>query len=164
MLFVKKSKHISVDQVLENPYHDWILSQPRLLRFFKHALSQLDQNDLHKLNQERLLCFLLSPGRYASALPSDDKHNFIIIYPELLTLINSVEMAYAEAILFHEMGHIYYKHHKSNKSIIKREIEADMFAIKYGYKKEILNILNNEIETEEIHLRTQWITSLEKSH
>ena len=167
MFRLKKSKNrqITRETIITNGlHHDWIRSDKYMMRFFGHILADLSDQDFNSICHDRELCFLYSPGRYASALPNDKQYNFIIIYPELYELIKSVDNSIAYAVIFHELGHIYCQHHKSNKNWLEKEFEADHFAIKHGYASHLIELLSKEKRTFEIEKRIEFINSLITSH
>lgn len=162
----REDKSITIEKILlENPYHEWIREDKMLFRFFKAIFELLDKEDFEKLNQTKELCFLFSPGRYASTLPSSKNYNFIIIYPDLVKLINSVDNRQAFGIIFHELGHIINHHHESTKSSLLKQIEADNFAFKYGMHHEIQDFLLDQHRSFEVIKRLESLrTLLEKDH
>lgn len=156
--YKKDTKKISIEKVLhENPHHKWIRDDKNLYRFFKTILSLLTKEDFMALNSTKELCFLYSPGRYASALPSDKNYNFVIIYPEMIKMINSVDNSMALAVIFHELGHLRHEHHKDKRPSLDKQIEADQFAVKYGLINEILELLYSENQSFEVAKRIEYI-------
>jgi hypothetical protein len=143
------------NSLLENPHHEWIREDKVLYRFFKAVLEILSEEDFNKLNKAKQLCFLYSPGKYASTLPSSDRMNFIIAYPDLITLIKSVDNRMAFSIIFHELGHLINEHHKDERPSLIKQIEADNFAIKYGMAKEIFEFLHSQNRSFEVVKRLE---------
>ena len=162
----KQSRKITVENLLlENPHHEWRRSEKIYYRFFKELLSQLDKEVFSKMNSSRQLCFLYSDGYYASTFPSDDNYHFIVIYPELLKLMRSVDNSHAFAILFHEFGHIINEDHKSMTSALEQEIKADHFATNHGHGIALLEFLESKPRTFDVIKRIDAITKeLENSH
>lgn len=160
---IKEKIIVSPSSILmENPHHEWIREDKSLFRFFKAINDLLSEEDFKALNSTKELCYLYSPGRYASTLPSSNKYNFIIVYPELIRLIKSVDNTLAFAIVFHELGHLINEHHKSAKSALEKQIEADNFAIKYGMIAELKSFLLNQNRTFEVVKRLQNLQELEE--
>lgn len=152
----KDSKKITTQtSLLDNPHHEWIREDKVLYRFFKAVVEILSEEDFKLLNRNKELCFLFSPGKYASTLPSSEKMNFIIAYPDLITLIKSVDNRMAFSIIFHELGHIINEHHKDQRPGLIKQIEADNFAIKYGMANEILEFLHSQNRSFEVIKRLE---------
>lgn len=154
---MRKKKHVPKSlkrNILEdNPHHHWIIKDKGLYRFFKELVNTLSPEDFLILNAKKRLCFLYSPGQYASALPSHSEYNFVILYYEMTSVIKSVDNSLAFAILLHELGHLYHSHHNSEKSAIAKQCEADAFAFKYGFGNEILEFLYSQNNTSEVKAR-----------
>ena len=164
-MFNLRKKNLSRSQVtprtilMDNPHHEWIREDKLVFRFFKEALELLIETDFLKLNSEKELCFLYSPGRYASTLPSSNKYNFIILYPDMIAQVKSVDNSIALATLFHEFGHLINDHHSDKRSALIKQIEADNFAIKYKFEEELTELLNGENRTFEVVKRLENIQS-----
>ncbi|WP_157680683.1 hypothetical protein [Bacteriovorax sp. Seq25_V] len=169
MIFVKlKSKNITKlttkELLLNRAEHEWIRQDKILYRFFKESMELLTPEDFTKLNKQKELCFLYSTGKYASTLAAHNNKQFIILYPEFIGMVRSVDNTIAFAILFHELGHIYFGHNQSMLSVLDKQFEADLFACKYGFENELLEILYGENKTNEVIQRISRIQEYQKSH
>jgi len=150
--------------LIDTPEHEWIREDRHLFRFFKEALGLLSKDDFDQINRTKTLCFLFSSGKFASTLSSHEKKQFIILYPEMIYAIKSVDNTSAFAILFHELGHIYHRHHEKSMSTLEKQHEADFFACRYGFDSEILDILYGENKTFEVTKRINKVLEFQKNH
>jgi hypothetical protein len=167
MFGIRKNKQIKTmttqSSLLENPHHEWIREDKILYRFFKSITELLSEDDFKKLNSQKSVCYLFSPGRYASTLPSSKKYDFIIIYPDLIRLIKSVDNRMAFAIVFHELGHLINEHHLKESSALVKQIEADNFAVKYGMLDEIREFLLAQNRSFEVVKRLENLQEFEET-
>lgn len=157
----KKNKMTTPKDILSHPLHDWIRQDRHIHRFFTHILSTLKTQDLLKMTNERNIIFLKCLGLYSATLPNSNEFNLVLIFPNLLEEIFKANNTSAEAIIFHELGHIYHRHFDSEKSDIVKQFEADCFAYQYGYGRELIEFLerfNNvesQIRLKELHKLSQ---------
>lgn len=165
MNFFKKQSFSfeTIDTLLQDIQdHEWIRNDHHIYRFFKECLTGLSAGDYQSLVKKKLR-FIYSSGRFASTIPSSQDYNYIICYPELVSIIRSVDNSLASAIIFHEFGHIFFEHHKQNIDPLQKQIEADSFAIKYGLREEILELLSEENRTFEVVQRINTIENAQKT-
>lgn len=136
---------VNVETTLQDDHaHEWIRTDKVLYRFFREVLAMLSKADFQLLNEDKKLTFQFSNGKYASTVADTTNRNYIIIYPEMINLIKSVDNTVALAILFHEFGHIACKHIHRDIPELDKQIEADSFACKYGLKKALISLLRQE--------------------
>lgn len=148
-LLTKKEKlNNTIESLLqEDSYHEWIRSDKNIYRFFREIMLTLSKEDFKYLNESKKLTFIYSSGKFASTISDTSDRNYIIIYPEMINLIKSVDNTMAFAIIFHELGHIIYKHFERSIPDLDKQIEADSFACKYGFKMAIIALLKEEGRT-----------------
>ncbi len=161
MRFIKKKTYSSKSKtdLLKHPLNLWIQQDKILSRFFKHIISELHHADFERLTKDRDLVFLNCLGHYSATLPTDKNLNIVLIFPNLINEIYKANNSMAYAIIFHELGHIYHKHFESKNEDILKQIEADAFAIKYGYGHELLEFLS-QYNNEESHIRSNEVLKL----
>ena len=150
-LFKKRKNKINKpSDILSHPLHDWIREDRQIHRFFKHILTKLEKNDLEQIISDRNIIFLECLGQFSATLPNSKEFNLVLIFPNLIKEIFKANNRSAEAIIFHELGHLYHGHFKTNKSDIVKQFEADRFAYQYGYEKELIEFLKrfNNVESQ----------------
>lgn len=160
-LLKKNTFQITKEYILqEESEHEWIRNDKSIYRFFKDLYSTLSDDDFNKLykSKNKKILFIFSDGKFATTLHKSE-NDCIIIYPELLNLIRSVDYSQALAILFHEIGHIYHDHRNKNISNLDKQIEADHFACVYGLDQEILELLKSSVRTLEVVERIKAINN-----
>ncbi len=142
-----------------DPAHHWINENTHIKRFFETAISMLDSEDIESLKTYGELVFLESKGMYSSVIPSHGDKTFIIVYPELMKMIRSADNEQAYAVIFHELGHLYYRHFTMRSVIddMTKQIEADEFAIRHGHARGLFNFLKSMPISHEVSRRLEMI-------
>lgn len=142
-----------------DPAHHWILESEYIKRFFEDVIDMLAEEDRESLSTYGQLVFLESHGMYSSVIPSHGDKTFILIYPELMKMIRSADNEQAYAVIFHELGHLYYRHFtlRSVLDETTKQIEADEFAIRHGLAKGLFSFLKSMPISHEISRRLEMI-------
>ena len=158
MNFFNKKKKIILNQkeILSHPLNMWTRENKIIWRFFSHVISKIEEEDYKILTLQKNIAFLKCEGNLSATLPSHSEINFILIFPNLMTEISKANNSLAFAIIFHEFGHIYHNHINSNADEITKQIQADSFAVKYGYAFDLLDFLDG-FNTHEARLRREFI-------
>ncbi len=158
--FTKNTEEQNLPLVdFSDPAHHWIVSNPHIFRFFQDILGQLDEEECESLASYGQLVFLESQGMYSSVIPSHGDKTFVLIYPQLLKLIRSADNEMAQAVIFHELGHLYYRHFTMRSQIgeMTKQIEADEFSIRHGHALGLFNFLKGMPITTEVSQRLEMI-------
>ncbi len=145
----KAKKHLTKEDIFKEFHNRWILEDKYLLRFFSEVLLDLSQEDFSKITSDRSLLFVFCNGQFSATMPSSNKHHIILIYPHLLKEIHKADNRVAKAIIFHELGHIYFNHMASNMDEMSKQIEADSFCKRYGLSDALMSFLSqfNNVES-----------------
>ena len=159
----KKLRHFnSRDQFIkwffEQPQHQW-MEQGRYIKI--HFIDFFDYIPLKTINQlfaDTDIYFVPSNGKYSCSVSSQNEE-VIIIFPELMQLLNAPFDGYAKAILSHELGHIINQHAKQSIDPMAAQIEADRFAVTLGYGYELAEFLEEQSESLEKRVRLSYVTS-----
>jgi len=153
-LFKQENKFINIELFLDDPEHEWILRDNRVLECFSLVINILSKNSTIKPFLTNTL-FIKSNGTYACAVSGSK--NVIIIYPELISIMKSIDRLESVAILLHECGHLILKHNKRKITNSMAQIEADLFACELGYGKYLYNFLKKRSYDPQIQNRLQAI-------
>ena len=110
----------------------------------------------------RQILFLRANGSWALALNYKTESHIILIFDELAKLLKSGAPRLGQAILAHELGHLYFNHSESNIDPLEAQVEADTFAAKLGYGKELTEVLQDIQDHHdhiEVRVRISYLTS-----
>ena len=141
-------------------FHEWILKNKYLSRSFEILFESFDRELLEVFDNK--LLFIKTEGKWASALSSLDQFHIILIYPDLRKLLNSPLMVRGVAVMAHEVGHIYLGHPKKNIESHKAQLEADYFACRLGFKKELIDFLSEYPNSWECQTRLENLKQLKQ--
>lgn len=125
----------------EDSLHHWILEDKYVSRAFKELLGALPISAIEFLHRGKKLSIVKANGIMSCALAPYHGHFTIIIFPDLLKLLRSANSRIGEAILAHEIGHLYSEHAKRGTDPLWAQVEADRFAYDCGYGAELEEIL-----------------------
>lgn len=138
--------------------HQW-MKQNRFVRAnFEELLTIIPMDVKEFLLDQPPLYFLPSSGRYSCALSGHEGSHAIIVFPELMTLLKSPMMDHALAILAHELGHIVAEHGSADIDPLQAQVEADAFACRLGFVREISDFLEEQPDSTEKSVRLSYIT------
>ncbi|RZF21037.1 hypothetical protein DAY19_13740 [Halobacteriovorax vibrionivorans] len=142
-----------------DPAHHWINQNQRIKRFFEDVISQLSEEEKDSLATYGELVFLESQGMHSSVIPSHGDKTFVLVYPQLKKAILTADNEEAYAIIFHELGHLYYRHFtmRLHANEMTKQIEADDFAIRHGFGKGLFNFLMKMPISHEVSQRLEMI-------
>lgn len=142
-----------------DPAHQWITENPRIERFFNDILELLSEEEKDSLVTYGELIFLESQGMHSSVIPSHGDKTFVLVYPQLKKAILAADNEEAYAIIFHELGHLYYRHFsmRLHTNEMTKQIEADDFAIRHGFGKGLFNFLMKMPISHEVSQRLEMI-------
>ncbi|WP_127717425.1 M48 family metalloprotease [Halobacteriovorax sp. HLS] len=144
-----KSEKISFRNRAE---HEWIFSSPELRESFRILEAYISQSQ-KALEVFNTIFFLNIKGSYASAIDSGEK--FVLVYPELVSLLKGPKRIQGIAILAHEIGHLVLAHHQRRTSNHIAQIEADLFAHEIGLGRYLLLFLKDQSQGLQIQKRVQ---------
>ncbi len=161
-MFLKNKKLQSFkSSIKENSHHEWILKNRYIWAAFDELLDSLPKNWERELQKQNII-FLRANGAWSLAFPSIKDSTFIVVFDELYKLLLSGAPRLGQAVLAHELGHIFYKHGTSGKDPLEAQVEADLFALQLGYGEELVKVLQ-DIETDldhiELRVRISYLTS-----
>lgn len=151
----------------ESPLNRWCMQHKGLWRSIEELVENFTPEICQFYGWGTNLVFLKSSGHFGCAIGATQVDYLVIIFPNLLKLLQSAAPRAGQAILAHELGHLYYRHAEKNLSSLQAQIEADAFAYKLGYGKELEQILLEqeglEIQTRIAYLTSLWASSVEAS-
>ena len=142
-------KESFINQFKKSDLHQWIFEDLDISRNIMYFLGRLPNEVFAYFNNGPSLAFLYSSGSYSCAIPNLDEHHTILIFPETIKMLKAADPGHAFAILAHELGHICLDPVDRYMSSIEKQLEADEFSAKIGYKVELIDFLENQ---EEMHL------------
>lgn len=136
--------------------HQWIYTDPIISEGFQ-ILSQYFSQSKQATEFFNKVLFLKVDGSFACAI--DSKKKFVLLYPELISILKGSERMNAVAIIAHEMGHLVLDHQNRDITNLQAQIEADIFAAELGLGKFLLRFLKQRTMGHQIQQR---IMALEK--
>jgi hypothetical protein len=152
VIIYSDNKDQFIREFFEYEINTWILKLPMVLISFKTLFYALDESSIKILKGKKIFT-LTSQGLWASTVNPQKDIYLIIIFPNLLKLLNSKNYLQGVAVLAHELGHILLEHYKGELSPIEEQFEADDFAAKVGFKKELVEFLSLYPNSKECKLR-----------
>lgn len=167
-LLIKKEKNYSkltkgellqlfVDRFESNENHQWITKNNFMYPIFMEFFEKISQDDLKILLKTKEIVFLRTSGKLSCALTTIENAHIIILYPDLVKLLNSSAPQFGQAVLAHELGHIIKGHINGVSNTSKAQIEADNYAVSLGYGEELMDVLSDYTDFEECRVRIQQI-------
>ncbi len=155
----KSSKRTEfIVQFFNDPNHAWIRSNERYKKVFLMLLSELKIDHINYFKNNPTYFIPCNAVLSCAILNQKDK-NMILVFKELLTLLESSKYTEAVAILLHEMGHIYYRHSEKKIDQLDAQIEADDFAFQMGYGEELANVLLEHAHSIDCRVRISKLTT-----
>ncbi len=166
-LQTKKIKKSEIFQLYSCSDHYWIRGDRYILESFKELEDYIFKNNSYAgYFIDKPLLFLRAAGVWSITLDYQKDQNIIIVFDELYKVLRSARPRLGQAVLAHELGHIYHGHSGSEIDPLKAQVQADEFAAKLGYAQEMLEVLNDlDFGQIEIRVRVSYLTSyLAKYH
>jgi len=141
------------------PYHSWITESKALKRAFFILFDSLNDYLLPLLLKKNLIC-LKSYGVLACTLSLPPQSDVLIVYPDLIKLLNSASLMHGVSILAHELGHIILNHSQNESDPILAQLEADTIAFEMGLGKELMEQIKSFPISHEYQLRIENLANL----
>ncbi len=146
----------------KNESNLWILKFPRVLKAIQALFKSMDVNTLKALLKIDF-AIVTCQGLWASTINPQKKLYLIIVFPNLLDLLDSLNYRIGLAVLAHEIGHIFLEHAKKDLSELEEQFEADLFAVNLGFERELLEFLSFYPNSNECNIRKDKIIQRSKS-
>lgn len=146
--------------------HKWIFQNKYIHESFKEIFDQINKNSvISKRFKNKDLLFLRANGFWSITLSYDHKNEIVIVFNELFKVLNSARPRLGQAVLAHELGHIFYGHSGSLIDPLKAQVQADLFAAELGYAKEMLEVIEDlHSGHEETRVRITYLNSYLAEH
>lgn len=145
-------------ELFSNPHHQWILEDKYIKANFEEFFSLIPIGIIRELWGKSDIWFINSTGKYGCAIEPIGC-SVILIFPELLQLLRSMNPSGAIAILSHELGHIYHGHSNRRIDVLEAQIEADSFSIELGFIEELEAFLHDQPEGVEKRVRLSYLSA-----
>ena len=155
--FTNQTQKFSFEKFLKHPEHHWIINSRRHQRVFKELIALIPKPRLDKISERGELVFIKISNQLACSLGAPIKENIILIYPDLIEMMNKFDYSESMAILAHEIGHLYFQHSQRKIDPLKAQIEADFFCSSIGLKDELCTFLKKCPLTLEIKIRLEHL-------
>ena len=141
----KKKYQQTGEQIIANifshPSNSWTLQSKHILRPLMELFDHLSLSQKQGLEKGGEIIFQQVSGQFSCTVQQPPNAHVILLFPELIRLLTSVNNARGLAILAHELGHIYHQHHKKNLPTLEAQIEADDFAYHAGLGHDLVEVL-----------------------
>lgn len=159
--FMKVEKVKKREEVLSDFFaveaHRWISANKYIKASMEDFFQLFETQMLSDIVYKYKIKFVLASGQLACSL--SEKGNVVIIFPQVHRLLASTVASTAHAVLAHEVGHIFLKHHEQKIGMLEAQIEADKFAMELGLVSELENILLDMPDSEEKKVRLTYLSS-----
>lgn len=156
----KEEKKITTLEMKEkffsHPLHTWMNEMGFAKRSIETFLDSLPSEAMEFIYYHEVL-MLKSSGKYALSVQPGS--HVIVVFPEVLKLLNSFKFDEGLMMIAHELGHIMYEHGKKSVDTLTAQVEADRFAISLGYAVELEQFLLAQPESIEMRTRLAYLTS-----
>ena len=149
----KKEEESFFQQFIRHSEHFWIRDNIAIYRAFEELSSLIPDAYKKSIAKSGGVVFIRAHNELAASFSSPVRENIILIYPDLITMLNRFDPSEGIAVLAHELGHIIFKHSHRNISNIDAQIEADRFASIIGLKKPLISVLKKYEMTLEVKTR-----------
>jgi Zn-dependent protease with chaperone function len=154
----KSLKEEFIIQFLSDPNHAWIRTNKNYKKVFIMMLSELKTEHINYFKNNPTY-FIPCNAVLSCAILNQKNKNMILVFKELMTLLESSKYTEGVAIMLHEMGHIYYRHSEKKIDQLDAQIEADDFAFKLGYGEELANVLLEHVHSIDCRVRISKLTT-----
>ena len=138
------------EKVFININNQWILEDKTLSRALFYLIDKLNDDQKNQLLKEGQIIFIPVSGEYSCLVHQVPNANVILLFPELIKLLKSVDNNRGLSILAHEFGHVFHQHYHRKVSTLESQIEADDFAFKAGFGHDLIEVLlgYNDIDSQ----------------
>lgn len=163
MFFSRKKIHFNSKKEFlysfwQSPEHNWIKNNRNMALSLEELFESIPLDILNDLTKRTKLILAQSSGRYGCAVESQSV-NIIICFPDLIDLLSRYNSKIGQAILAHELGHLYHNHSTKKISPLEAQREADAFAVKLGFGYELSEFLESQVQSIDTRVRLTYITS-----
>lgn len=115
---------------------------------------------INHLWKQHPIAFVPANGTLSCAIHSKDHMAFVLIFSDLAKILRSGYPDRGLAILAHELGHIFYRHHDGRiMDALEAQVEADKFCVMLGLGKELQEVLLDSAGGIEARVRISKITA-----
>lgn len=147
----------------EHELNAWILRHSKLLPSLHGLFNSMDEEVISSfLGKE--LAMVTCQGLWAATVHPQKNLFLIIVFPNLLDLINSKNYRLGLAVLAHEMGHIFMEHSIRDLAPMDEQFEADLFAARLGFGKDLVSFLSLYPDSTECKTRKEQLIKEAKEH
>lgn len=142
-----------IAEFLRQPEHQWIGTYSVLLERIAGFLCTIPHNDLQVILKKRGLLLLYCNPKMSCAFHQFQRREIVLMFPDLIRLLQSPAFHQGYAILAHELGHVYHAHSSRIVNPLRAQIEADAYAATLGLAEELFDVLRLESPSSEIRER-----------
>lgn len=145
---------------LQQPAHNWILSDRALRNSMVEFLGALPKAHLNEILVKRRLLLLYCNQKMSCTFYQYTGREIVLVFPDLRKRLASAAPQEAHAVLAHELGHIICGHAQKKISMITAQLEADRYAWERGFGAELFAVLSQERASEDLITRLQALKAL----
>ena len=140
-------------------HHQWIIEDKYLKRNFDRFIDLLPIELINHIWSNRPVAFIPANGTLSCAINSTEHMSFILIYQDLLQILNSGSPDRGLAILVHELGHLFYRHDERKIDPLEAQVEADKLCTMLGLGEDLQEVLMDSATGIEARVRISKITA-----
>lgn len=156
----KLSQSMIVERFFNHPEHQWFAKDPILSRLMRLYCESWNQSVIDFMAQGNEVLILKGEGHLACAMAPVRNANVILAFPDLVNILRSASPIRGLAILAHEMGHLILEHSKRTIGNLEAQVEADEFAFRLGYGRELEQVLLEHEHSIDCRVRIARLTQL----
>jgi len=151
------SKEEFLEYFFASPDHQWIVNNNQIKRSIEYFFSLLSDVHMEEMLRQGDISIVLSNDKLACTVRPESsngkKNNVILVFPKLHKFLKSAAPNYGLAVLAHELGHLILRHRERSLTPLNKQIEADEFACKLGFERELVELLEEEAHVDEVKFR-----------
>jgi predicted metal-dependent peptidase len=155
---IQKIKEVFVANFFADERHRWIEEDRYMKASMEELFEKIPSRFLKELLNKYPMVLVPSSGKFSCAVGKMKEH-VIVLFPEVVSGLKSLNPREAQAIVAHEIGHIMNGHFVIEVDPLDAQVQADYFACDLGYLEEIESFLLDQPESVEKRVRLASITS-----
>ena len=152
------NKEDFVKKFFSEPDHQWILDDYYIKRAIENLLRSMKDEHINFFAKNKTY-LIPCQANLSCAIGKTNNHHLILVFPELIKLLKSGSSSHGMAVLAHEFGHIFHQHTENKIENLVAQIEADQFALDFGFGEELQEILLDHADSIDCRVRIAKLTS-----
>lgn len=145
-------------KIINLPHNNWLREEKQIAYSIGQLVAHFHHKALNFMEKGKNIHFVKVYSDLGMCLTHDESIHIIALFPSLIKKLRCANPIEGIAVLAHEIGHLYYGHHKKLTDPLQSQLEADIFAYSLGLGESLLDVLYNysnypQVEKRIFHLR-----------